>query len=264
MSGGTDLVDCLVYGNDATVQGGGISYWSSSSNLYSIVDCTIAGNSAPIGSAIMNESSNGGPPGTILLRNSLIAFNEGGQAIDSDADDWPLYIYCTDIYGNPGGDWVGHYADQLGQDGNISQDPLFCDLPSGDLHLASQSPCLPAANSCDTLMGAWGEGCTLTGLPPEGSAAMQAHLAPNSPNLFNGRTQLRFTLPRPGYVSLRIFDLLGRELAAPIAGRHMGPGEHRLSWDSEQAGGEALPSGIYFARLKTPWGIETRKMVLIQ
>ncbi len=54
-----------------------------------------------------------------------------------------MTLSCTDIFGNPGGDWTPLIADQLGVDGNISEDPQFCSSDgSGDnLSLQSDSPC---------------------------------------------------------------------------------------------------------------------------
>jgi hypothetical protein len=43
--------------------------------------------------------------------------------------------------------------------GNISLDPLFCDTAGGDYHLRPSSPCAPANNDCEVLMGALDPGC---------------------------------------------------------------------------------------------------------
>ena len=71
-------------------------------------------------------------------------------------------LSCCTIYGNTGGNWgTWCIEDQLGTNGNISLDPLFCDLPGGDLHLLAESPCAPFSEpnpECD-LIGAWPVGC---------------------------------------------------------------------------------------------------------
>jgi hypothetical protein len=72
--------------------------------------------------------------------------------------------WCTNIYGNEGGDWVGGLADDLGENGNFSACPSFCYswAEPYDLHLCSGSPCLPGNHpdgvSCG-LIGALGQGC---------------------------------------------------------------------------------------------------------
>jgi hypothetical protein len=81
------------------------------------------------------------------------------------------------------------------------------------------------------------------------------------PNPFNPQTTIPYTLAERSRVSLRIFDVLGREVAVPV--REMQePGEHRVSWN---AGG--LPSGLYFCRLEAAGGRNfqaTRKLMLLK
>jgi hypothetical protein len=73
-------------------------------------------------------------------------------------------LYCTNIYGNEGGDWVDSLAVWLGVHGNFSADPAFCnpDISPYDLGLCQNSPCLPGNHpdgyDCG-LVGALGEGC---------------------------------------------------------------------------------------------------------
>ena len=68
---------------------------------------------------------------------------------------------CCDLYGNAEGDVAG-LDDPVGSDGNISANPLFCEIDAPDLPnvgLAQDSPCLPENKDCGVLMGAWGQGC---------------------------------------------------------------------------------------------------------
>jgi hypothetical protein len=66
------------------------------------------------------------------------------------------------IYAHPGGDWVGCIASQLGVNGNIGADPGFCAQP-GDLHLCTDSPCVPEHSGACGLIGALGVGCSICG-----------------------------------------------------------------------------------------------------
>jgi hypothetical protein len=78
----------------------------------------------------------------------------------------------------------------------------------------------------------------------------------NYPNPFNPATVVKFHLPGPGFVTLRIFDLSGREIAALLDG-YMPSGEHEAKWQPQ-----GLPSGIYFCRLQAGSLLETKKLIL--
>jgi hypothetical protein len=69
----------------------------------------------------------------------------------------PGNIECTNIYGNPGGDWDGFPPGTDTLFGNLSADPMFCDTSSLDLHLVPGSPCVDAPE-CGQV-GAFGIGC---------------------------------------------------------------------------------------------------------
>ncbi|MCK4872555.1 MAG: PQQ-binding-like beta-propeller repeat protein [Phycisphaerales bacterium] len=92
------------------------------------------------------------------LDKTIIAFNDGYALTTSLGSG--IEITCCDIYGNADGDWIGDIADQLGVNGNISADPLFCDTTYGDFHLREPSPCAPGQQSgCDGPIGAFDVGC---------------------------------------------------------------------------------------------------------
>jgi len=86
----------------------------------------------------------------------------------------------------------------------------------------------------------------------------QPRLAQNYPNPFNPSTIIAFDLPEPGRVTLKLYDVLGREVLT-ILDRQMPAGYHPAELDAS-----AIPSGAYFYRLETPGGILTRKMVLLK
>ena len=83
-------------------------------------------------------------------------------------------------------------------------------------------------------------------------------LAPNFPNPFNGGTTLGYRLEAAGYVSLKVYDLLGREVTTLVDGT-MEAGEHEVWF-----GAEFLGSGTYLARLMAAGTTHTRPMVLIK
>jgi len=123
------IVDCLIYDN--TADSGGTIRCGTSSPTFA--NCTITRNSGGSTASGIDCGS-----GTVAFQNTIIAFNQGGRAISGNAA-----LSCCDIFGNPGGDWVGDIADQYGVNGNISGDPLFCDPEQSDFTLDADSPCAP-------------------------------------------------------------------------------------------------------------------------
>jgi len=83
-------------------------------------------------------------------------------------------------------------------------------------------------------------------------------LSQNYPNPFNPTTEITFGLPRTTVATLKIFDVLGRDVATLKEGT-MQAGEHRVTFDARN-----LPSGVYFCRLQSGSDTRTRKMLLIK
>jgi hypothetical protein len=89
--------------------------------------------------------------------------------------------------------------------------------------------------------------------------AQRFELLQNYPNPFNPRTMITFTLPRTSRVTLRVYDLLGREIAALVDGESLAAGTHDVSFDASH-----LSSGVYFYRLQADGIARTRQMVLVK
>jgi hypothetical protein len=71
------------------------------------------------------------------------------------------------------------------------------------------------------------------------------HLAQNYPNPFNPSTSINFSIPQRSEITLKVYDVLGREISTLVAGE-VEPGVYTLRWDACN-----YSAGIYFIRLKT-------------
>ena len=83
-------------------------------------------------------------------------------------------------------------------------------------------------------------------------------LEQNYPNPFNPSTEIEFKVPQAGLVSLRVFDLLGKEIVTLI-NEHKSVGAYKVSFDASR-----LPSGVYFYTLQAGNFVSTKKMVLLK
>jgi hypothetical protein len=83
-------------------------------------------------------------------------------------------------------------------------------------------------------------------------------LQQNYPNPFNPATTVSFVIDRPSLVSLKVFDMTGREVASLVHERKS-PGAYAVSFD-----GSDLASGIYMVRLQADDRTRTRKMLLVR
>jgi len=89
----------------------------------------------------------------------------------------------------------------------------------------------------------------------------------NYPNPFNPVTKIRFDIPTPltppeggklGFVSLKIYDVLGREVAV-IVNEKLAPGTYDVEWDAS-----SFPSGVYFCSMKAGDFSAVQKMILLK
>jgi parallel beta-helix repeat protein len=260
-----------ISGNSA-ITGGGI-YCCDNSDL-TLNGNTISGNSASSsGGGIRCQSSS-----DATLVNCIIWGNSFPPVYLTSGSHLQM-TYC-DIQDTL---WPG--------EGNIRVAPLFVNPSSGDYHLQSTvgsfhggswlpdllySPCIdagdpsspfalePMPNGGRVNMGF--EGNTLeASLSTNTSVSVPIAELPTEfrlyapyPNPFNPVTEIVYSVPQAGLVSLRVYDILGRQVAVLVNGFST-PGTYRTTFN-----GNHLSSGIYYARLRAGTHSETCKMVLLK
>lgn len=171
------ITGCEFYNNTAELQGGAV-YCEGYTAYFD--ECIFSQNTAPIGGALF--TSNGVAFGDIheitiknctftknhadslgsavyylstrenIIQNSIFVENTGSTPVYIILQVWGYSIICTDIYGNPEGDWVGSYLEYRENFyNNFSLDPEIC---STGFNISGTSPCLPWTSSCGELVGA--------------------------------------------------------------------------------------------------------------
>ncbi len=89
-------------------------------------------------------------------------------------------------------------------------------------------------------------------------------LSQNFPNPFNPVTTIRYGLPQAGRVTLKIYSVLGEEVATLLNNEETMPGYHVSIWDGRGQDGQGAASGVYVYRFRAGGFTMTKKMALIR
>ncbi|RPI04615.1 MAG: T9SS C-terminal target domain-containing protein [Ignavibacteriae bacterium] len=98
----------------------------------------------------------------------------------------------------------------------------------------------------------------ITGVENNAALPNNFHLAQNFPNPFNPSTKITFTLPQSANTSLKVFDVIGREIAVLVNG-FTASGIHEVQFNAAN-----YNSGVYFYKLSSGNFTDMKKMVLIK
>ncbi len=250
------ITNCIFTDNIAQIWGGAIACHMSSTTMR---HCTLVNNEA--------GQTGGGIWFTyevsITLENTILAFSHEGGGIHNYPN--PTHpseyaISCCDIFGNAEGNYTGDIDDQTGIGGNISADPLFCDLDADDFTLAANSPCLPGNHpdgaDCG-LIGAVEQGCGTVGasaiwaLPS--APALRAY-----PNPFTGAVEISYQAIEPA-PAITILDVSGRLICT------LEPRSTRgVEWDGTSDANHRVAPGTYFVRLEAGGKVEARRVIMLR
>jgi hypothetical protein len=92
----------------------------------------------------------------------------------------------------------------------------------------------------------------------ENQLPKQIELSNNYPNPFNPTTNIPFYLPSRSVTTLKIFDVLGKEVAV-LVNKELSAGRYTYQWNAENK-----PSGVYFYQLQAGTFTETKKLLLLR
>ncbi len=96
------------------------------------------------------------------------------------------------------------------------------------------------------------------GISNNTNLASEYKLSQNYPNPFNPSTKIDFSIPKSGHVTIKVFDIIGKEVATLI-NEYRNAGNHEITFN-----GSNLSSGMYFYRIEAGNFVQTKKMSLLK
>lgn len=210
-----------------------------------------------------------------IMSTATVGIQYGGGIKKFDGSNWTGYdIHNSGLPSNSVADicldkgqnlWIGTYGGGLakfdGKDSWTIFDQDNSGLPNNNVDVIEidgmDNKWIAPQNSGLTVFREGG--AILTGVPEPKISYIptQLSLSQNYPNPFNPSTTIAYSLPRAAFVSLRIFNTLGQEIAM-LVNQQKVAGYYQVQWNAN------VPSGIYFYRLQAGEFVETKKMILMK
>ena len=103
----------------------------------------------------------------------------------------------------------------------------------------------------------------VTGVEENDETPLTFVLDQNYPNPFNPATIINYSLPAPEFVTIKIYDMLGREVST-LVNEKMNAGNHKVNWNGTDYSGRKVASGTYIYRFKAGNFVDSKKMLLIK
>ena len=98
---------------------------------------------------------------------------------------------------------------------------------------------------------------------PTSNIVNSFYLGQNFPNPFNPKTTIKYHIRQFSQVSLKIFNVLGQEIIT-LVDADKKAGKYEVNWNSLDANGNTVVSGVYIYQLKTEYYNESKKMILMR
>ncbi len=251
------LLNCVMSYN--TVSGDHSSDWQGAGLFFSGSDTAHV-----INSTIAYNTNQGVRQyaGTIQMRNSIVFFNTPIQIAGTSVK--ASYCDVQDGYAGVGNINVNPVFDSTS---NLQIIPRSNCIDAGDPDPSYNDSCIPPSlgtvrNDIGAHGGpgacAWLDTIIVGVQESQEAMPFRFSLSQNYPNPFNPTTQIRYALPAGGFVSLKVFNVLGSEVAT-LVNEQRAAGSYEVEFNAGH-----LSSGIYFYRLQAGTFVDTKKFILLK
>ena len=179
-----------------------------------------------------------------------------GEVVDSSGSKY-LAILNTNVFVNPSERNYHLKSDSKAINAGVDPESFFPHdiFPDFNWNIDMDGTTRPIGSGWD--IGAY-EYSGSTGIYEKKNVPTNFMLYQNYPNPFNPTTKIQFSLPSRSFVSLKIFDILGKEVST-IVSKELSAGIHLRQWNAKDS-----PNGVYFYRLQAGNFIEVKKLVLLK
>jgi hypothetical protein len=188
-------------------------------------------------------------PGSLASANCLSHASDGGFIVTGSDLNGDLLVIRTDENGDLL--WSNTYGG-----GNYDVGSAVIQVTGGGYIVCGSTESSGAGNSDIWLVRLDSDGTT--SINGEPALVNQFELEQNYPNPFNPSTIIQYAVGSMQFVSLKVYDLLGREIATLVE-EYIPAGSYEVEFDAS-----GLSSCVYYCQLKTGEFVKTRKMVLIR
>ena len=185
--------------------------------------------------------------------NFIIQTTDGGYVVagrtssfGAGGDD--MYVVKIDASGNTCGTYTSP-SSISGSGGTTTSPTPTVNSPTPTV--TSPSPTTSTGGTVTTI-------CVIGIQPISNEIPASFSLSQNYPNPFNPNTKIRFDVPKSEFITMKIFDALGRELTTLI-NEQLQPGTYEAEFN-----GASYPSGVYFYKIISGNNTETKKMILVK
>ncbi len=210
------------------------------------------------GASFLGDWTSGGTwtaADTTNLANMLVMYDDGTHGDVTAGDNW-WSLKITVPSGTNGGKYEYKFGAMYPGADTVNNGSEYMDNEAGfginHSFILRDGPSVSIANK-------WAVQAPLTGIERvDNTIPDNFTLSQNYPNPFNPSTLINYSIPSPGIVTLKVFDMLGREVAT-LVNEQQPAGNYKVSFDASQ-----LASGVYFYRITANKFVSTKKMLLLK